>query len=152
MNLPILAERGHFGGVMKTKLIRLLSVVGLILAALASLDITGFTSVLPAESAGKALAAGLMAAALKDFVFAIGDLADDGKRNNSWSPAVAWMLAPLCLFMLCPSCVTSETTVTAPDGTVTCNVTKATDASAITAGSNAAANAALLLSQLRGGK
>jgi len=136
---------------MRTKLLRLLSVVGLILAALASLDMSGFTSILPAETAGKALAVGLMAAAIKDFVFAIGDLADDGKRNNSWTPAVAWILAPLCLLML-TSCVTSETTVTAPDGTVTRNVTKATDANSITAGSNAAANAALLLSQLRGGK
>ena len=49
-------------------------------------------------------------------------------------------------------CVTSETTVTAPDGTVTHTITKATDASSINAGANAAANAALLLSNLRGGK
>jgi len=152
LNLPILSKRGHFGGVMKTKLLRLLSVLGLILAALASLDMTGYTAILPAAYAGKALAAGLFIAAIKDFIFVIGDLVDDGKKNNSWSPVVAWMLAPLCLLMLCPSCATSETTITAPDGTVTKTVTKAADASAINAGATAAANAALLLSNLRGGK
>lgn len=60
------------------------------------------------------------------------------------------------LFMLAAvglvGCATSETTITAPDGTVTKTITKAADASAINAGANAAANAALLLSQLRGGK
>lgn len=72
---------------MKAKLLRLLSVIGLILAALASLDLTGITAVLPPEYAGKALAAGLLIAALRDAVLMFGDLADDGKRNNSWRPA-----------------------------------------------------------------
>lgn len=88
---------------MKTKLLRILSVIGLILAAIASLDLTSVTALLPAASAGKILAAGLGLAALKDFVFAIGDLADDGKRNNSWHPLVLWFIVPACLIAL-PSC------------------------------------------------
>jgi hypothetical protein len=150
LKLPTLAERGHFGGVMKTKLLRLLSVIGLILAAVASLDITGITAVLPPEYSGKALAAGLIAAALKELIFAIGDLADDGVRNSSWHPIIAWMLLPAFLFL--PSCLTSHTITTLPDGTKVEQTTRASDSAGINAGANAAANAALLLSQLRGGK
>jgi hypothetical protein len=57
---------------VKAKLLRLLSVVGLILAALASLDLTGITAVLPPEYAGKALAGGLAIAALPDAVLMSG--------------------------------------------------------------------------------
>lgn len=82
---------------MKTKLLRTLSVIGLILAAIASLDLTSVTALLPRDHAGTVLAAGLIIASLKDFIFVIGDLADDGKRNNSWVPLLAWLLVPLCL-------------------------------------------------------
>lgn len=94
--------RAHFRAV-KAKLLRLLSVLGLILAALASLDLTGITAVLPPEYAGKALAAGLLIAALRDAVLMFGDLADDGKRNNSWHPVVAWLAVPVFLLAV-PSC------------------------------------------------
>lgn len=95
-------RREHFRAV-KAKLLRLLSVLGLIFAALASLDLTGITAVLPPEYAGKALAAGLLIAALRDAVLMFGDLADDGKRNNSWQPVVAWLAVPVFLLAL-PSC------------------------------------------------
>jgi hypothetical protein len=88
---------------VKAKLLRLLSVVGLVLAALASLDLTGYTALLPPAYAGKALAAGLIIAALRDLILAIGDVADDGKRNHSWQPLVVWMVVPLFLLAL-PSC------------------------------------------------
>lgn len=119
----------------------MLSVLGLILAALASLDLTGITAVLPPEYAGKALAAGLAIAALRDAVLMFGDLADDGKRNNSWQPLVAWLAVPVFLLAL-PSCV--ETTTTNPDGTTV--KTKAPDRELVgqaltTAGQLAAAKA-----------
>ena len=88
---------------MKTKALRLLSALGLILAAVASLDLTGFLSVLPPDMSGKVLAVGLLLGAAKELVFAIGDIADDGKRNNSWVPLLLMALVPLCLLAL-PSC------------------------------------------------
>lgn len=101
---------------MKTKLLRLLSFLGLILAALASLDLTGFTAMLPPAHAGKALAAGLVVASLKDLVFLLGDLTDDGKRNGSWVPLLAWLMLPLCLLAL-PACMATTRTITIyPDG------------------------------------
>jgi hypothetical protein len=108
-------RRAQVRGV-KTKLLRLLSFLGLILAALASLDLSGFTALLPPAHAGKALAAGLVVASLKDLVFAIGDVADDGKRNGSWVPLLAWLMLPLGLLAL-PSCMaTTRTTTIYPDG------------------------------------
>lgn len=124
--------RAHLRAV-KAKLLRLLSVLGLILAALASLDLTGITAVLPPEYAGKALAAGLLIAALRDTVLMFGDLADDGKRNNSWHPVVAWLAVPVFLMAL-PSCVTQTKTTTAPVGTVTVEKITAPSADALNAG------------------
>ena len=88
---------------MKAKILRFLAAIGLLLAAVATLDLSAFTDILPPEYQAKALAIGLMLPAIKELVFIVGDLADDGKRNGSWVPILTALLAVGALLSL-PAC------------------------------------------------
>lgn len=131
---------------MKANLLRFIAALGLILASIATLDLSAFTAILPPEYQAKALALGLMLPAIKEIIFIIGDLADDGKRNGSWVPVLTALLAVTAL-MFCPGCVTSRTTVTAPDGTVTVTETSAPSAEALSAATEGAAIAARVIAE-----
>jgi hypothetical protein len=126
---------------MKTKLLRILSFIGLIIAALGAIDLNGLVSILPADTAGYVLAAGLILSAVKEIVLVVGDVADDGQRNGSFKlPLIVLFCSLLCLAL--PGCVTSRTTITSPDGTVTVTESSGPDAGAAQAAAYAAAYAA----------
>lgn len=110
---------------MKTKLLRLLSFLGLILAAIGAIDLNGLVAVLPPTTAGYFFAAGLVAAALKDAILIVGDFADDGQRNQSFKIQVLVLFLGMGCLLFLPSCVTSDATVTAPGHSRT--QTKCTD-------------------------
>jgi hypothetical protein len=103
---------------MKTKFLRFLSGAALITGGLAGLDLSGLTALFPAEIRGTVIAASLLLAGSKDVVVALGDLLDDGVRNNSFK-MLMWVLAPIMALTLTLGLLTGCVSTTAKDGTVT---------------------------------
>jgi hypothetical protein len=69
---------------MKTNILRTLTAVGAAASAVATLNLGGFISIMPPDIAVYILGGSAAALAVKEISVVIGDLVDDGKRNNSF--------------------------------------------------------------------
>ena len=73
---------------MNPRFIAFIATVAAVLSAIGGADLAGFISLLP-DSWASAFAVALPAlAAFKHFLDIFGDIADDGKRNNSFNPTL----------------------------------------------------------------
>jgi hypothetical protein len=69
---------------MKTNILRTLTAIGAAASAVATLNLGGFISIMPPDVAVFILGGSAAALAVKEISVVIGDLVDDGKRNNSF--------------------------------------------------------------------
>jgi hypothetical protein len=73
---------------MNPRFLAFIATVAAVLSAIGGADLAGFISLLP-DSWASAFAVALPAlAAFKHFLDIFGDIADDGKRNNSFNPTL----------------------------------------------------------------
>jgi hypothetical protein len=98
----------------RVQALRIVSMLGLIAAAIGAADFTGVASFLPPDVAGWLVTGGLAAASVKQGALVVGDYLDNGKRDNSFKfPAVLFLAA--LAFLALPSCETVQVELT-PDG------------------------------------
>jgi hypothetical protein len=69
---------------MKTNILRTLTAIGAAASAVATLNLGGFISIMPPDVAVFILGGSAAALAVKEISVVVGDLVDDGKRNNSF--------------------------------------------------------------------
>ena len=69
---------------MKTNALRILTAVGAAASAVATLNLGGFISIMPADLSVSILGGSAAALAVKEIAVVLGDYLDDGQRNNSF--------------------------------------------------------------------
>jgi hypothetical protein len=69
---------------MKTNALRILTAVGAAASAVATLNLGGFISIMPADLSVYILGGSAAALAVKEIAVVLGDYLDDGQRNNSF--------------------------------------------------------------------